>query len=162
MFSFTIQIFLTKSKCSLNNLYLGFTPGQGDGHHVEAHRGPGEALGLEEIIRQPAQPALLAGVHRVLRRPEARPPSGLDLHHHHRFPVPGDEVDLPQGRHIIAFQDFVALLLQGRCGQIFAVIPQLPSRVFHGHLIQPLLAQARRLCHQQRYRVQGHLGRDGS
>ena len=47
------------SKCVGNNLHLGLIPGQGDGHHVEAHRGPGEALGLEVIIRQPPQPALL-------------------------------------------------------------------------------------------------------
>ena len=45
--------------------------------------------------------------------------------------LPGDEVDLPQGRDIIALQDLVALLLQGRGGQVFAGVAQLPSRIFH-------------------------------
>jgi hypothetical protein len=76
-----------------NNFYLRFVPCQGDGHHVEAHRVPGEAFGLEIIIRQAAQPALLGYRYRLLGAAEPGTFPGLDLHDHQNLALPGDEID---------------------------------------------------------------------
>ena len=49
--------------------------------------------------------------------------AGLDLNENIGLSLPGDEVDLPQGRDVIALQNLVALLLQGRRGQFSPASP---------------------------------------
>src|SRR4030042_4668483 len=115
-----LNFFLRKLKSIRNNFYLEFISMQGKPPHIKADLNLPQAFLFQVIIRQPAHPGLFGGGDRVLGFPEPDALPGLHLNEDQVATVPGDEVDLPQRRHIIALQDLVALLFQSRGGQVFA------------------------------------------